>query len=95
MCQESDIPTKVIKANSGIMADFLCEIFNRSLEVGTFPSCMKLANVTRVYKKSSRSDQGNSRLLSMLSSLSKVFERYVYEQMPKYFDKLLSKYQRF
>lgn len=56
---------------------------------------MKLANVTRVYKKGSRSDQGNSRLLSMLSSLSKVFERYLYEQMSKYFDKLLSKYQLF
>ena len=77
------------------MADFLCEIFNRALKVGTFPSCMKLASVTRVYKKGSRSDQGNSRLLSMLSSLSKVFERYLYEQMSKYFDKLLSKYQLF
>ena len=39
-CQESDIPTKVIKANSDIFADILYEVFNRSLEAGTFPSSM-------------------------------------------------------
>ena len=30
-CQESDITIKVIKANSDIFADFLCEVFNRYL----------------------------------------------------------------
>ena len=58
-CQESDILTKVIKANSDIFADILYEVFNRSLKVGTFPSSMKLADVTPVYKKVSRSDKGN------------------------------------
>ena len=47
--QESDIPTKVINANSDTLADYLYEVFNRSLEVGLFPSSMKLANVTSVY----------------------------------------------
>ena len=58
-CQESDIPAKVIKANSDVFADILYEIFDRSLEIGTLPSSMKLANVTTVYKNGSRSDKRN------------------------------------
>ena len=49
------------------------ERVNRSLDVGTFPSSMKLANVTPVYKKGSLSDKGNYRPASILPNLSKVF----------------------
>ena len=56
-CQESDIPTKIIKANSDIFPDILYEVFNRSLEADIFPSSMKLSNVTPVYNKGSRSDK--------------------------------------
>ena len=83
-CQESDMPTKVIKVNSDIFADILYEVYNRSLEVGTFPSSMKLANVTPVYKKGSQSDKGNYRPVSILPNLSRVFERCVYKQISKY-----------
>ena len=54
---------------------------------------MKLANVTPVYKKGSRSDKGNYRPVSILPNLSKIFERYVYRQISKFFDAILSKYQ--
>ena len=49
--QDSDIPTKIIKMNADIFAEVLCSVFNRSLEVGEFPSGMKLTNVTPVHKK--------------------------------------------
>ena len=45
-CQDSDIPTKVIKSNSDIFTDALYSEFNRSLETSVFPPSMKLANVT-------------------------------------------------
>ena len=51
--QDSDIPTKIIKMNADIFAEVLCNVFNRSLEVGEFPSGMKLSNVTPVHKKGS------------------------------------------
>ena len=54
---------------------------------------MKLANVTSIYKKCSRSDRGNYRPVSVLPNLSKVFERCVYRQISKFFDEILSKYQ--
>ena len=64
------------------------EVFNRTLEVGTFPSSMKLESVAR-----SRLDKGNYRPVSILPNLPKVFERGVYRQMSKFFYEILSKYQ--
>ena len=36
-----------------MFAEVLCNVFNRSLEVGEFLSGMKLTNVTSVHKKGS------------------------------------------
>ena len=74
-CQESDLPTKIIKANSDIFTEVIHKEFNRGLEVGNFPCTMKLANVTPVYKKGNRSEKGNYRPVSILPNISKVFER--------------------
>ena len=74
-CQKSDIPTKIIKANSHIFTEVIYEEFNRGLEVGNFLCTMKLANVTPVYKISNRSEKGNYRPVSILPNISKVFER--------------------
>ena len=49
--QESDIPIKIIKANENFFAEIICFYFNISLENGKFPSCLKLSNITPVFKK--------------------------------------------
>ena len=54
---------------------------------------MKLANVTPVHKKGNRSEKDNYRPVSILPNLSKVFERCVYNQIAKFFDKILPKHQ--
>ena len=75
------------------MLKFLYNVFNRSLEVGEFPSGMKLANVTPVHKKGSRYDKGNYRPVSILPNLSKVFQRCLHKQVSDFFDTILSNYQ--
>ena len=72
-CQDSDLPTKVIKSNSDIFTDALYSKFNRSLETSVFPPSMKLANVTPVHKKGNRSEKDNYRPVSILPNLPKVF----------------------
>ena len=79
--------------NADIFAEVLYSVFNRSLEVGEFPSGMKLANVTPVHKKGSRYDKGNYRPVSILLNVSKVFERCLHKQISDCFDIILSKYQ--
>ena len=49
--QESDIPVKIIKVNENFFAEAICFYFNKSLENGKFPNCLKLANITPVFKK--------------------------------------------
>ena len=45
-CQESDLPTKIIKANSDIFTDVIHKERNRGLKVDNFPCTLKLANAT-------------------------------------------------
>ena len=91
--QDSDIPTKIIKMNADIFAEVLCNVFNKSLEVGEFPSGIKLANVTPMHKNGSQYDKGNYRPVSILPNLSKVFERCLHKQISHFFDTILSKCQ--
>ena len=71
--EDPDIPIKIIKKYSDIFSYILFKEFNKSLEICKFPSCLKMANVTPVYKKGNRSDKDSYRAVSILSHLPKVF----------------------
>ena len=49
--QSSDIPTKIIKENVDIFADFLWKSMNSSIKSSTFPSYVISADVTPLHKK--------------------------------------------
>ena len=91
--QQPDIPTKIVKMNVDIFSELLYFEVYKTIEFSTFPFCMKLADVTPVYKKGNRSVKDIYRPVSILPNLSKVFERCLYKQMSLYFDNILSKYQ--
>lgn len=55
-------------------------IFNKSIKTKTFPACFKLANVCPVPKSRSPS-VSDFRPISLLSPLSKIFEKIVLEHM--------------
>ena len=54
---------------------------------------MKLADVTPVYNKKLKNSKDNYRPVSILSSISKIYERCIYDQIQLFFDSVLSKYQ--
>ena len=53
-CQESDIPVKIIKENVDIFANFVYNNFNNSLFNSNFPSHLKNATITSIFKKKDR-----------------------------------------
>ena len=91
--QNTDIPTKLIKENSDIFADFIFENLNDSISQSVFPSALKLANITPVHKKYSKSKKDHYRPISILPSISKIYERFFFKQISEYFEQFLSKYQ--
>ena len=87
------IPVKVIKENKDFVTFFIHHSFNNSLSSFTFPTALKYADVKPVLKKDGKTDKKKYRPISILSTLSHVYESLIYNQMYPYFDKLFSKFQ--
>ena len=56
-------------------------LINRSIIEGTFPDKLKIAKVTPIFKKGKKSDPGNYRPISILPTLSKIYEKHVASQI--------------
>ena len=91
--QNIDIPTKLIKNNADIFAEFIFFSLNKCIEQSVFASKLKLANITPFHKKNSKSSKENYRPVSILSNIYKVYEKFMFKQMSEYFESFLSKYQ--
>ena len=87
------LPTRLIKDNSDIFAKVIIENFNADLENSNFSEEYKVADKKTVFKKGNRSDKTSYRPVSILLNLSKIYERCIFNQMNKYFQNILSKYQ--
>ena len=92
--QEQDVPTKTVKENDELFADFIHSAYNDSIiQSNIFPSCFKNAGVTPVFKKGLKSKVDNYRPVSILPNISKLFERPLFDQISSFFDEILLDYQ--
>ena len=67
--------------------------FHKAIKSGVFPDNLKYADVSPAFKKGDRLNKANYRPVSVLSSLSKIFERLIFAQVNTYMDPKLSIYQ--
>ena len=58
-----------------------------------FSTCLKLANITPVFKKGACTSKNNYRPVSVLPVFSKIFERLLSRLLLEFFDNILSKFQ--
>ena len=91
--QDTDIPRKVIKDNADIFSDFLLSGFNNSIKTSIFPSSLKQAIITPVFKKGDKNSKENYRPVSILPNISKIFERLLFKQISNFMEPLFSKQQ--
>ena len=91
--QNTDIPVRILKQSSDIFGNYICDFFNECVDKGVFPSILKNANITPVFKKGFRGSKDNYRPVSILPIISKIFEKLLSKQIIIYMDKFLSKYQ--
>ena len=79
-----NISSKLLRQIGDIVAYPLSIIVKQSLCTGIFPHRIKLAKVMPLYKKYDNKLSGNYRPISLLSSISKVFEKIVFDQLYDY-----------
>ena len=73
-----NISAKIIRECANLISVSLCDLFNKSLLSGIFPSNWKCARVTPLFKQGEASDLNNYRPISIISVIAKVFERIMF-----------------
>ena len=92
--QSTDIPTKLIKEFCDFVSEFIYKSINHCITEGNFTADFQAAEVRPPYKNDRRADKSNYRPVSILSNVSKIYERCLYSQLYDYFNKnIFSKYQ--
>ena len=82
------------KENLDIVSNLVYNNFSdSSLFSSNFPSHLKNATITPIFKKKDRNNVENYRPVSILPNLSKINERCMYIQIYEYLNKILSKWQ--
>ena len=75
---------------SNISAQFLHKIFNESVDTRVYPDNLKLAGITPVFKKKDPFNKIHYRPVSVLPSVSKIFEKLQQHQLVNYIENYLS-----
>jgi exonuclease III len=80
------INTILIKTLIHEISKPLTLIANQMINTGIFPDRLKLAKITPIFKKGDPHECGNYRPISILPTISKVFEKIILSQLNNYFD---------
>ena len=82
------IPVVVLKNCEPELSYILAELFNKSLKESCFPDCWKVSSVVPVFKNvGETSTAKNYRPVSLLSVVSKVFEKLVNNRIVDHIEK--------
>ena len=82
------IPVVVLKNCEPELSYTLAELFNQCLKESCFPDCWKVSSVVHVFKNvGKRSTAKNYRPVSLLSVVSKVFEKLVNNRIVDHLEK--------
>ena len=77
-----------LKISAEYISSLLSKLFNECNLKGIFPSRLKIARVTPLFKNGCANNATNYRPISTLSPISKIFEKIIYHQLNNYFTTL-------
>ena len=80
----------VIKSVSNVIVNPLTDCINAAISEGVFPSELKKAKITPVFKKGDKTMVENYRPISILPICSKIYERILFTHIEKYFENIFS-----
>ena len=80
----NSIPKKILKLFKKQFSKPLSHIINLSFNQGIFPNLLKIANVIPIHKKGDKLDCNNYRPISLLSNISKIFEKCMHTRLTNF-----------
>ena len=84
------MPIKIIKLATKVNINQLTDCINASINENIFPNELKLGDVSPIFKKDDSTDKNNYRPISVLSAISKIYEKLLTEQINAYMEDILS-----
>ena len=89
------ICSKTIKFSASVLADHLAHFFNICFEKECFPNFLKNAKILPLYKNGDKTEPDNYRPISLLSCISKLFEKLIFKRISNFAAKnnLIDKHQ--
>ena len=79
------ISNKLLKHVKNELLNPITNLINQTLSTGKFPKLLKIAKISPIFKKGDDTLLSNYRPVSVLPSVSKVFEKVIYNQIYEYF----------
>ena len=76
-----NIPAKSLKISASNLSSWLSEFFNKCMAKGEFLNLLKIAQITPIPRITSPKSPNDYRPISMLPTLSKVFEKVIYSRL--------------
>ena len=80
-----EIPCCILKNSADVVSVIMSKIINLSFSTGVYPEKLKIAKVIAIYKSGEKTNISNYRPISLLSIVSKIFERAIYVRFYDYF----------
>ena len=68
---------RILQECASVLSSSLCFFFNKSFSTGKLPHLWKLANITPLFKKGSKTDRNNYRQISLTSIVCTIAEKIV------------------
>ena len=84
------IPTKVSSFLVKEICISLTDCINSTILNGKFSSALKMADLIPIFKKDDPFEKANYRSISLLPSISKVYEKLIYQQLNAFSENKLS-----
>ena len=85
----NSIPIFILKFLESFFSYWLSLIINLSFEISIFPDLLNIAQITPIYKKGCKLSKINYRPISLLSVLSKIFEKALYTRIYSHLTKTI------
>ena len=82
-----NISVKFLRVLSTIISPYLSNIFYKCFEYGEYPDALKNAKIIPIHKARQKDVVSSYRPISLISLLSKVFEKLLYIGLTKFFSK--------